>query len=208
MTKQNENDCPIAQIDFEEAKKLADLVSIVQDLGATMQTCSRLKKLLKEDSKDTILIDSLWSTALTRYARCFADGKRFGLSEDIFDGLQGEPKKVHELYINLRNKHVAHSVNPFEQIQVGLMLSPSSSDKKEILGVSTLAMRYITQSVDGVHQLGLLTKVLCERVCKIAKEYEEKVLDKGKQLPIDELYKKIQPRLTAPDPELSGKARI
>jgi hypothetical protein len=34
---------PIAKVDYEEAKKLADLGAIVQDLGFTMKTCSRLK---------------------------------------------------------------------------------------------------------------------------------------------------------------------
>jgi len=198
---------PIAKVDYEEAKKLADLGAIVQDLRFTMETCSRLKKLLKENSQDSLLIESMWTAALIRYARCFASGKRFGLSESIFDGLMGEPHEVHKMYIDLRDKHIAHSVNPFEQMEVGLVLSPQSSHERKIIGVATMSMRYICSDVEGVHQLGLLSKVLLEKVIQIAKEYEKKTLEKGESIPLEALYKRARPRMVAPGSELADKPR-
>ena len=197
----------IAKVDYEEAKKLADLGAIVQDLGFTMKTCSRLKKLLEENSPDSLLIENMWTAALIRYARCFATGKRFELSESIFDGLMGEPHKAHKMYIDLRDKHIAHSVNPFEQMAVGLVLSPESSSERKIIGVETWSMRQICLSVEGVHQLGLLSKVLLEKVIQIAKEYEKKTLEKGKSIPIDDLYKLPRLRMVAPGSELTDKPR-
>ena len=79
---------PIAKVDFPDAQKLADLAAIIQGVSAVMQVCSRLEKLVDENSKDIILIESLWMTALIKYARCFPTVKRFGLSKDIFNGLQ------------------------------------------------------------------------------------------------------------------------
>ena len=198
---------PIAKVDYEEAKKLADLGAIVQDLRFTMETCSRLNKLLKEKSQDSLLIESMWTAALIRYARCFASGKRFGLSESIFDGLMGEPHKVHKMYIDLRDKHIAHSVNPFEQMEVGLVLSPQSSHERKIIGVATMSMRHICSDVEGVHQLGLLSKVLLEKVIQIAKEYEKKTLEKGESIPLEALYKRARPRMVAPGSELADKPR-
>jgi len=198
---------PIAKVDYEEAKKLADLGAIVQDLGFTMKTCSRLKQLLKENSQDSLLIESMWTAALIRYARCFATGKRFGLSESIFDGLIGEPHKVHKMYMDLRDKHIAHSVNPFEQMAVGLVLPPQGSREREIIGVATMSMRHICSDVEGVHQLGLLSKVLLEKVIQIAKEYEEKTLEKGKSIPLEVLYELPRLRIVAPGPELTDKPR-
>jgi len=199
---------PIVEINFDEAKILADLGAIVQDLGSTIKICSRLKKMLKEGSKDSLLIESLWTTALIKYSRCFKSGKRFGLDESILDGLKGEPHKVHKLYLNMRDKHIAHSVNPFEQMQVGLILSPKDSHEKKVVGVATLSMRHIVSDVEGVHQLGLLSKVILKKVCDIAKQYEEKTLEKGERIPIDDLYKHAKPRITAPGPEESDKPRI
>lgn len=197
----------IAKVDYEEAKKLADLGAIVQDLGFTMKTCSRLKKLLEEESEDSLLIESMWTAALIRYARCFATGRRFGLSESIFDGLPGAPHRVHKTYIDLRDKHIAHSVNPFEQMAVGLILSPESSQDREISGVATMSMRHICSSVDGVHQLGLLSKVLLQKVVQMAEEYERKTLEKGKSIPLDALYRLPRLSMVAPGSELTDKPR-
>lgn len=197
----------IAKVDFEEAKALTDLGAIVQDLSAVMQTCSRLKKLLREESKDHILIEALWTSALIRYARCFAESKGFGLSESVFDGLQGDPLGAHRFYMNLRNKHIAHSVNPFEQMEAGLVLSPAENAEKGIIGVATLAMRQISSDVEGVHQLGLLAKVVLGKACERAKHYEQQVLEIPKKMPLDDLYKRSRPRRIAPGPESVGNLR-
>ena len=108
----------VVQADYEEALKLADVYSILQELKSVMETCTRLRQLLKAEQKDWLLIESLWTAALIRYSRCFASGKRHGLSEDIYKDLPGDAVGVHRLYENLRNKHIAHSVNPFEQVKV------------------------------------------------------------------------------------------
>ena len=94
--------------------------------------------------------------------------------KSIFDGLQGDPVGAHRLYINLRNKQRAHSVNPFEQMEVGVILSPVKSAEKEVLGVATLSMRLISHDVEGIRQLGTLAKVVMEKVSKLAKDYEQK----------------------------------
>lgn len=198
---------PTAKVDFPNAQMLADLAAIIQDLRAIMQACLRLTKLLDEDSKDNILIESLWTSALIKYARCFASGKRFGLSKDIFQGLQGEPIKAHQFYIDLRNKHITHSVNPFEQMEVGLVLSSTNESEKKIIGVSTLSMRHIVSDKKGIHQLGLLSKIAHDKICSLAKETEKKVLEEGKKIPIEELYKIARPRLVAPGPDLANKPR-
>ena len=199
---------PIVEVNFDEAKVLADLGAIVQELDSIMKMCLRLKKLLEEESKDSLLIESLWTTALIKYARCFNTGKRFGLDESILNGLKGEAHKAHKFYLDMRDKHIAHSVNPFEQTQVSLVLSPKDSHEKKVVGVAILSIRHMVSDVQGVHQLGLLSKVLLEKVCKIAKQYENKTLEKGKTIPIDDLYKRARPRITAPGPEESDKPRL
>jgi len=199
---------PIAKANSSETQKLADLAAIIQDFRTIMQTCSRLKNLLDENSKDHILIESLWVSALIKYARCFATGKRFSLSKDIYQDLQGEPLEAHQFFINLRNKHIAHSVNPFEQMEVGFILSSVNESEKKIVGVSTLSMRHIVSDKKGIQQLGMLSKIAHDKICYLAKETEQKVLEEGKKIPIDELYKIARPRLVAPSPDLANKGRV
>lgn len=199
---------PIAKANSSEAQKLADLTAIIQDFKSIMQACSRLKNLLEKNSQENLLIESLWVSALIKYARCFATGKRCpGLTENIFQDLHGEPLKAHQFYINLRNKHIAHSVNPYEQMEVGFVLSSVVEQEKKIIGVSTLTMRHIVSDKKGVQQLGMLSKIAHDKICSMAKVVEQKVLEEGKKIPIDELYKIARPRLVAPGPDLANRPR-
>lgn len=197
----------VAQVDYKESRNLADLGSILQDLTFTLEICKRLIQLLKDDSKDVVLVASLWTAALICYVRSFASGKRYGLSEDIFNDLTGDAIEVHKFYKNLRDKHIAHSVSPYEQVEVGLILSPKDSGEKKVKGVATLSMRYICTTIEGVEQLGRLATVLRKEVARLAKECEGKVLEVGKNLPIDELYSRARIRTVAPGPEVSGRPR-
>ena len=181
------SDYPIAAVDFGEARTLADLEGLKQDLAAVAETCSRLAELLKVDSKDHIVVEALWTSALIRYARCFADGKRYGLEESIFNGLNGDPIGTHRVFIDIRNKHIAHSVNPLEQTHVGLVLERPERGKR-VIGVAALAFRQIAGDIRLVPQLGALASVLAKRVATLAKEFEEKVLKIGRDLPIEDLY--------------------
>lgn len=197
------------QVDYEEAKVLADYTLIFQDLTFTVEILKRLRQLLKENSEDRVLIESLWTTALISYARCFSSGKRLGLSEDIFKNknLEGDPVGCHKHYVDLRNKHIAHSVNPFEQVAVDLQLSPPDSTKQEVLAVAVLSMRLICTDIEGVETLLRLALIARKEVSKLAKEYEDKTLEVGKGLPLKDLYSKARSRLIAPGPEDAGKAR-
>ena len=207
MDKQTEQ-LFIADVEFSEAKRLADLASIIRDLQATVETCRRVVALLEAKEDDPIVLEGLWSAALVRYVRCFAFGKRYGLTEEVFEGLQGDPIGAHRWYKNMRDKHVAHSVNPYEQVRVGVVLSPEKSNERKVLGVSTLAGSYICPDKKGVEQLGMLATVLIKKVGKLGKECESQVLDIAKNLPIDQLYNRATSRVVAPGPEEAGEARI
>lgn len=198
---------PIAAVDFEQAKTLADLAALTQDLGAVMLTCTRLMSLIDEQSKDHILVEAMWTSALVRYARCFANGKRFGLEESAFSGLKGDPIATHRYFMGMRNRHIAHSVNPFEQMQVGLVLAPEDEAERKVVGVSTLAMRHITSDREGVRQLGMLAKVLLTKVTEQAKQLEHEVLTIGRVLPLDDLYSRAKPTIVTPGPDAATKSR-
>ena len=203
--KQIEN--PVVKVNFSEAKDFADLGAIVQDLGSVMTICLRIEKLMKSNSKDHVLIESYWTTAVIKYSRCFKDSKRFGLDESVLDGLAGDPHGAHKYYLDMRDKHVAHSVNAFEKNCAGLVLTPEDSKEQKVIGVAALSMKHSVADKKGVHQLGVLSKVLLKKVCDIAKQYEDKTLAKGKKLPIRELYKRPRMSLSAPSPDESKTAR-
>ena len=197
---------PVVEVQFEEARKLADLASIYQDLSYVVDALERLKVLLDEDSDDHVLIQSYWTAALISYVRCFSTGKRLGLSESIFDSWDGAAE-VHQFYRNLRDKHIAHSVNPFEQIVVGLVLSAARGEGRGVEGVATLSQKLIAETSEGVETLLRLAKFAHGVVARQAKEYEKSVLEIGKNLAVDGLYSKASLRTVTPGPQDSDKAR-
>ncbi len=194
------------EVDYPEAKEWADIVSLTNDIDSTIQICDRLIHYLAATSEDRIIIESLWTTALIKYARCFTSGKRFGLSRALFDGLNGDPHGAHEYFINIRSKHIAHSINPFEQVTTGLVLSDPETEKKAA-GTVTFSQWHISATGDGVQTLKNLCFVLRAKLSETGKDLYKKVLKIGQQLNIGELYSKAELKTTTPGPYDAGKAR-
>lgn len=57
------------EVDYSEAKEWADIISLTNDIDSTIQICDRLIHHLAATSEDRIIIESLWTTALIKYAR-------------------------------------------------------------------------------------------------------------------------------------------
>jgi len=202
----NKQEFLTVEVDYPEAKEWSNITSLIQDIDSTIQICNRLVEALPKKNGDRILLESLWTTALIKYARCFATGKRFGLSLKIFAGLKGDPVGAHNFYIDMRNKHVAHSVNPFEQVKTGLVLSDPKIEKK-IKGVVTFSQWHISAQSDGVETLKNLCLVLRAKLSESGKKLHEETLKKAKEISIENLYAKAQLKTIAPGPKDAGKSR-
>lgn len=200
----------VARVDFDEARRLADLGGIQQDLLFVRGALTRLAGIINRQDADLILIQAYWTAALVVYVRCFATGKRCGLSESIFDGIDGDGTtaiEVHRHFKDLRDKHVAHSVNPFEQVEVGLVLTAPETGERKVEGVATLAMKLVSLTREGVESLLELTRIAGKWVAAEGGQLESAVLEAGKALDVDSLYDTAGLRLVAPGLQQAGKAR-
>jgi len=106
------------EFDHEEAKLLGDLAGIKRDLEDAKRFASRLERVLSTPPFDSEFVDALTTTILVRYARAFTSGVRTTLHQGHRSQLTKRQQGLHERFIAWRNKHIAHSVNPFEQNQV------------------------------------------------------------------------------------------
>ena len=132
---------------------------------------------------------------------------REGLTPAIYDKFDGEPREVHQIYIDMRNRHIAHSVNPFEQVTIGAVLSPPGAEHLEVPGIATLWMTHISDSVDGVQQLRLMAhNALCE-MKRLCNEQSDRVLEEAKLIPTGELYARATPRVVAHGGKDAGRRR-
>ncbi len=185
----------VLRFESDEAKKLAELVSIRQDLTFVMEATKHLSKLMRENSEDHIQIRCLWSAALVAYIRCFTSGTRFGLNKDIFSTTDGG-ETTHQYFKDIRDKHIAHSVNPFEEVQVGLVLSEHSEE--DFSGVVKLSAFRLTDDIHNILELACLAEYARQVIERQGKELEAKVLEQGNSLSKTEIRNllpiRIQPQ--------------
>jgi hypothetical protein len=179
-------------LDVASAQILADQASIIQDLQFVMDCCKRLlTELAKpEENRDPIVPQALWSAALVAYARCFGQGKRFGLStEDVRNlPLQGEVMKYHKWVIGERDKLTRHPANPFDATKVGAALSPPDGERR-VEGIVILSTSRILVDDTGVRQLGGLASELAKQTAGKAQAQQDFALADAQQLNKDSLYK-------------------
>jgi hypothetical protein len=189
-------------LDIPSAQVLADQAGIIQDLQFVMECCKRLLTELArpEKERDPVVPLALWSSALMSYARCFASGKRFGLTpEDVSSlPLQGEVMKYHKWVIEERNKHTRHSANPFEVARVGAALSPPEKTARQVEGIAILSMSHVLVDDTGVRQLGGLASELAKQTAEKAKTQQDVVLADAQRLSVDSLYELPALRTGAP----------
>jgi hypothetical protein len=191
------------------AQELIDLTSIFQDLGFVVACCDRLLDPLESSDRDNVLAQALWSAALVAYVRCFGSGKRVGLDASFLEqvGLEGEVQAWHRYLRNMRDKHIAHSVNPFETILVGAVLTPSGKRDRKVEGIAVLALKHLTAADQGVYQLRQLAKALKRKVDERCQAQRGKVQADAEALDIRELDESPPVRIYAPGNEQAGGPR-
>ena len=109
------------RVDFDAAIELTNWRGILVDLEFVRDACDRL---LRTDESDPVLRRALFDAALVAYARCFEgnEGVRVGLDESDLEGMgEGKLLAFHRFFIQIREKHIAHSVNEFEYGVIGVV---------------------------------------------------------------------------------------
>jgi hypothetical protein len=200
-------------LELPSAQLLADQIATIKDLQFVMECSKRLlTELVKpEEEQDEVIPQALWSAALTAYDRCFAKGKKFGLTTDDVKALplEGQVVKFHEWVVNERNILGRHPTNPFDEARVGAVLSDPDQADREVRGVTVLTASHILVDGAGVRQLGALASELAKQTAEKAQKQESVVAADAQQLGLDKLYTMTPLLVGAPsdeEPEPSAAA--
>lgn len=198
----------VHQFETESASVYADLISIWHDLHFVASACVRLQSEFAKsvDERDGIVIRSLWSAILAAYARCFISGKRKRLSTSDVGSLplEGEVLEWHQWLIDMRNKHVAHSVNGFESVRVGVSLDPETG---AVDGVVHMSMLHVVTDEGGVEQTRMLAFELGKLLSSRIQKQEEVVRREAATLGPAHISQFASVGAVVPGPEEAGKAR-
>ena len=104
----------VVRLSSPAAKQLEDLAGATFDMGRVIELCRQYISTMDSASSRTTQ-DALWITALVLYARCFNKGVRGSLDTAVLDTIPGQAREVHDHFMDLRDKFIAHSVNVYEQ---------------------------------------------------------------------------------------------
>jgi hypothetical protein len=90
--------------------------------------------------------------------------QRDPLPHKLLDAADSELQEAHRFFMNLRSKHVAQSVNPFEENDVTLQIADHFESSQEIFSVNTAHGRRIGLSFGAPELLKRLANWLLQKV--------------------------------------------
>jgi len=185
MTAPSETPRTVRRIGSPAAAALADLAAIFDDLQTVLLCCERLVKELAVPEPDAVLVESLWTTALLSYTRCFAPGGRgMGLTEADVEGLEleGEVLAWHRMVRRLKKHYADPAVNPRETFDVGVAVADGTPQ-----GVAITSTRQALPDTVSVHQTGAIAYALSRLVDERIGEHQGRVLEGARTLSPQEL---------------------
>jgi hypothetical protein len=145
------------------AAALADLAATFEELQTVLGCCERLVAGLAAPAQDEVVIESLWTTTLLSYGRCFAPGPRgMGLTaEDVkATALEGAVEDWHDLLLRMREHFADPATDPRERFSVGV----SRNSDGTAAGIAVTSMRQPLVDETTVRQTGALAYALLRLV--------------------------------------------
>lgn len=121
-------------VDTESAAELRDLASLRRDLELASVYAKAFCDQVPEANEEINTREpfyGLWFAALICYGRCFGSGVRH-VGKVAIDGLEKEEFEGHKYLLALRDKHIAHAVNGYEDTAVFAILTDSSFMSRQV----------------------------------------------------------------------------
>jgi hypothetical protein len=130
---------------FPVSERAASLTGILTDLKQVKAYCERLIQRysgphLKKSPFDIVGFntpldflewEALSAAACVKYARCFVSGVRSSLDPKLLQA-DDELRMTHDFVLELRNKHIGHSVNSFEVNSITIQIASTMTFSEEI----------------------------------------------------------------------------
>lgn len=115
---------------------LEHLLSIRGDLVRASNALTSLIDQAEMFGGGGLLAEAVFTLAIVAYVRCFASGRRKGLSQELFNG---EPQLLaaHKEIKSIRDQHIAHAVGVLENL---LVLVAADDQDSEARGVGSLGV--------------------------------------------------------------------
>lgn len=195
------------EIDLPEAADLADLTGIHYDLESARSFAQTLKRMFESGTPNWELVDPLSTAILVRYSRPFVKGVRKWLGDESLHALTGPQRAKHQRLRDFRNKHIAHSVNAFEDNQPIARYWLERVHEKGITSVECNHTRITGLSSADLEDVIELTTAILSYVESCLTQEKAKVLDVVRKMPIDRVLSGGRKGPALPDLKKIDKSR-
>lgn len=210
----------LVRLDSETARELADLISLKHDFVTARESLDELLTLESSEAESgdeeaaarrrTVVQRALFNAAIISYGRAFASGVRSAkpdVSAAIADSrAEAELLQVHDYMLDLRDKHIAHSVSPLEGITVGAVLAESGEREVRSM-VDTRLFFALPRDRDELKLMIRLCRLMSYHMQDRAFESKKRLFFQARS-GVDALYELPSMAITTPvEREVAGKSR-
>jgi len=179
-----------ADLRIPEAKLYADLLGVQMDLQKSREYCEQVaKEWNKGPSMSILIIEALSIAATVSYARAFSGGVRQHITEDDLVVLTESQKSVHEFIRLYRDKHVAHSVNEFEDNVAKAQYCIETVHEHGFTAIAHSSSRILTLGGREISGIIEITKLLEQQVALRLDAEREKLLKLVRSMSIEEVLR-------------------
>jgi len=178
-----------------EAHRLADMAGVHQDLRMVAATAAQLSRRREQKAPDMHVLEAMQDLALIRYGRCYKGGVRdaFPIPQEWIDALPAKLRQAHHDFLDLRDKHIAHSVNDWEvNMPVARVHVDEQTNDVTVKAVRVHKYRTLMIGSDWLEKLHRLAVTLADRVYEDIRREEERLLEYAKKIPTEELKRRIK----------------
>ena len=175
------------EVELAEAEKLADLYGVQFDLRNSAYLCEKAIEMSQVERPDSLAIEGLVSAAVVRYSRCFPSRARYGIRRKDLEDIEDGYLETHDYFKNLRDKFIAHSVNPFEETYVTASAREKDGVLLPITSLGGGQNRVVLSPSTAMELKALIAKVTKE-VDKKVKSEEHRLLKHIQKLPLETIH--------------------
>jgi hypothetical protein len=172
-----------------DAHRLADMTAKLLDLRMATAAAAQLKR--HEGNPDMQFFEALATQALVRYARAHNQGVRNEFKIPQEEWVPADLKEAHQAFLDLRDKHIAHSVNDWDVSTPYAQVIEDDAGRLTVHAVAVENGWMVLSNPDSLDQLWHLAKTLADRLEKEIEAQRARVMESVKQLPQENLRKLI-----------------
>ena len=174
-------------LDLPESRLLAELASASYDFDRANEFASQLRAAYSTRPMNASLIEPLTIAAIVQYCRPFTTKNRKLLREKLLGLLSPDQMDKHEWIRAVRNKHIAHSENTFEDSHATARFWVERVKSEGISSIGYIHERVTSIGKDDAAAISHLCDMFLRYISEWIKQEQTELLSIVRGMPIDDV---------------------